>query len=448
MTYQEALEKERNEYIARTPKSKAAFEEARKYLAGGECRSIACFDPYPISYAYGEGCRIYDFDGNEYIDFLNNYTSLIHGHAHPAITKAISEAAAKGTICPATIPEQVELAKIICERMEHVELIRFCNSGTEATMFALRAARAFMKRDGVIKMLGCYHGTHDVVEFSVSPKITADTDLTRPIANEPGVPASAGETVYIARYNCLEDVDKILSEHASDIACILVEPFQGTTGMIPAKPGYLAGLRELADKYGVLLVIDEVQGFRLSKGGAQKKFGVRADVCSFGKIIGGGLSVGAFGGRKDIMSLYDNYANDFPLKQSGTFNGNRAAMAGGIAAMKLLDDAAFEKLESLGERLYRGMMDAIAERDMNMCVTKEGSLLNVHYTKEIPYDYEAAYADKTPVAALWYLTMLNGGIFPAPRGLFVISTVMTEKEVDKAIEVFAHSLDVIKPYMN
>lgn len=447
MTYQESLKKEREQYMAKTPKSKAAFEEARHYMAGGECRSIACFDPYPFTVEYGEGCRIHDLDGNVYIDFLNNYTSLIHGHAHPALTKAIAEAAAKGTACPAGIPEQVELAKIICSRMEHVDLVRFCNSGTEATMFAIRAARAYMKRDGVIKMLGGYHGTHDVVEFNVSPKIAPGVNLMQPIANEPGVPMASGETVYIARYNSLEDVENILKEHADDIACILVEPFLGTTGMIPAKPGYLQGLRDLADKYGVLLVIDEVQGFRLSTGGAQKKFGVRADLCSFGKIIGGGLAVGAFGGRADIMKLYDHYNNDFPLKQSGTFNGNRPTMAGGIAAMKLLDEAMFDKLEKMGERLQAGMEKAIAERDMNMSVTREGSLLNIHFVKEPPYDYETAYADKTPVSPLWYLAMVNGGIFPAPRGLFVISTVMTDAEIDKAIEVFAHSLDVIRPYL-
>lgn len=446
--YQEALAAARQEYVDRTKKSKAAFEEARLYMAGGECRSIACFDPYPFTVEYGEGCRIHDVDGNVYIDFLNNYTSLIHGHAHPALTKAISEAAAKGTACPAGIPEQVELAKIITSRMEHVDKIRFCNSGTEATMFAIRAARAYMKRDGVIKMLGGYHGTHDVVEFNVSPKIVDGMDLLKPIANEPGVPNASGETVYIARYNNLEDVENILKKNADKIACILVEPFLGTTGMIPAKPGYLQGLRDLADKYGILLVIDEVQGFRLSTGGAQKYFGVRADVCSFGKIIGGGLAVGAFGGRAEIMDLYDHYHNEFPLQQSGTFNGNRPTMAGGIAAMKLLDEAAFEKLDKLGERLQNGMEKAIAERNLNMSVTRTCSLLNIHFSKEAPYDYETAYADKKcPVAALWYLSMLNGGIFPAHRGLFVISTVMTEAEIDKCIEVFAHSLDVIAPYM-
>ena len=447
MTYQKAMSQARELYCSKTPKSKAAFDEAKKYLAGGECRSIACFDPYPFTVEYAEGCRLHDVDGNVYIDFLNNYTSLIHGHAHPELTKAIAEAAAKGTACPAGIPEQVELAKIICSRMEHVDLVRFCNSGTEATMFAVRAARAYKKRDGVIKMLGGYHGTHDIVEFSVSPKIESDTDLSKPIANEPGVPYSAGETVYIARYNSLEDVEGILREHAEDIACILVEPFLGTTGMIPAKPGYLQGLRDLADKYDVLLIIDEVQGFRLSTGGAQKKFGVRADLCSFGKIIGGGLAVGGFGGRADIMSLYDHYANEFPLKQSGTFNGNRPTMAGGIAAMKLLDEAALAKLEMLGERLQAGMEAAIEKHQVNMSVTREGSLLNIHFVKEAPYDYETAYADKTPASPLWYLTMLNGGIFPAPRGLFVISTVMTEAEIDKAIQVFDHSLDVIAPYL-
>ncbi len=448
MSYEEVLSQERKKYEERTVKSKAAFEDAKNYLAGGECRSIACFDPYPFTVEYAEGCRLHDLDGNVYIDFLNNYTSLIHGHAKPELTKAISDAAAKGTACPAGIPEQVELAKIITSRMEHVDTVRFCNSGTEATMFAIRAARAYKKRDGVIKMLGAYHGTHDVVEFSVSPKIEQETDLKKPIANEPGVPNKVGEIVYIARYNNLEDVENILKQHAKDIACILVEPFLGTTGMIPSKEGYLKGLRKLADEYDVLLIIDEVQGFRLSTGGAQKYYGVRADLCSFGKIIGGGLAVGAFGGTRKIMDLYDHYANDFPLQQSGTFNGNRPTMAGGIAAMKLLDEAEINRINGYGDRLRAGVRKAIEKHGVNMSITGEGSLSNIHFSKEAPYDYETAYADKRcPASPLWYLCMLNEGIFPAPRGLFVVSTAMTENEIDKAVDVFDKSLEKIKDFI-
>jgi len=442
-TYEIAVEN----YRKRTPKSGEAYEEACKVIAGGETRSIAYFYPYPFTMEKGHDCKIYDLDGNEYIDFISNYTSLIHGHAHPDITKAIAEAAAKGTASPVGIPEQVKLAKIICARVPGVDKVRFCNSGTEATMFAIRVAKAFKKRDGIIKMLGAYHGTHDIVEFSVDPKIDSDDsgEELKPIPDQPGVALSVGKDVYIAPFNNLQAVEDILQKHAKNIACIIVEPFLGT-GLIPAKPGYLQGLRAIADKYDVLLIIDEVQGLRLSTGGAQKKYNVTADISSFGKIIGGGLPVGAFGGREEIMCVFD-HNNPNLMSQSGTFNGNRPTMAAGIVAMNLLTAEKIAYLDELAKRLEDGFMAAIRAKNLPMSTTRDGSLLNIHLSREVPTCYATAYKGHNEVSKLWYLTMVNQGVFPAPRGMFVTSTAMSGKEIDETIAVFTESLDVIAPFL-
>jgi glutamate-1-semialdehyde 2,1-aminomutase len=314
-------------------------------------------------------------------------------------------------------------------------------------MFAIRTAKAYTGRLGVIKMLGGYHGTHDLVECSINPKLTPGQFGKKlgPLP-EPGISENAMKDVYVVPYNNLDAVEEILEEHAKEIACVIVEPFMGTTGMIPAKPGYLKGLRELCDKYDVVYIIDEVQGFRLSTGGAQKKFNVDADLTTFGKIIGGGLAVGAFGGCDRIMRVFD-HENEHPIQQSGTFNGNRATMAGGIASLKLLSQEKIDYIDFLGERLEKGFENEIGKRKLPISITREGSLLNIHISAEKPYDYETAFKSNKAINKLWYLEMLNRGIFPAPRGLFVISTVMTEEVIDRIIPTFAETLDVMAPFL-
>lgn len=446
MEFEKKYDKAVQEYKSKTPKSLDAYQEAEKYLAGGETRSISAINPYPISLKSAKGYQLIDFDDNEYIDFLSNYTSIIHGHAHPEITKAISEATAQGTISPAGILEQTALAKIMCERSPSVDKIRFCNSGTEATMFAIRVAKAYSGKDGIIKMLGAYHGTHDCVECSIDPGLDSPVEDNRILpVPEPGIPKSAMKDVYIAPYNDLNAVEDILKKYADKIACIIVEPFLGTTGMVAAKPGYLKGLRELADRYNVVYIIDEVQSFRLSTGGAQKKYNVLADLTSFGKFIGGGLPVGAFGGKNEIMDKF-NHSIENPLKQSGTFNGNRPTMAGGIVALQLLNEEKILHLELLAERLEAGMEKEVSKRKLPITICREGSLMNVHFTPEKPYDYISAYKHKKDILKLWHLEMMNGGIFSAPRGLFVISTVMDDVVIDRAIDVFANALDQISDY--
>ncbi|SMC63878.1 aspartate aminotransferase family protein [Papillibacter cinnamivorans] len=446
MNQEQFYEESIRQYAARTPKSKEAYALAREYLAGGETRSIAYHRPYPLTVRRAEGCRLYDVDGNEYVDFLGNYTSLIHGHAHPEITKRIVEAVSVGTACPAGIEDQVELGRILCERVPGIERIRFCNSGTEATMFAVRAARAFKRRDGIIKMEGGYHGTADFAEFSIAPPVDPKVKRTvfEPVPESFGIPVNAGRDLFIAPFNDLDEVENILKKHHPEIAGIIVEPVLGALGVIPPAPGYLEGLRRLADTYDVLLIFDEVQTLRVHYGGAQSKYGVTPDLTAVAKIIGGGLPVGGIGGKAEVMSVFDPLKKEH-LSQSGTFNGNRATMAAGIASMELLDRGAIDRLERLSERLEAGMVKAIADNAIPATVTRVGSLLNLHFTAEKPHDYQSVlnpHFDKLP---LYHLEMLRRGYFLAVRGTWALSTVMSEKEIDGAVAAFGEVMEEMRP---
>jgi glutamate-1-semialdehyde 2,1-aminomutase len=446
MTFQEFINATVADYKGRTQASQAAYGQARDVIGGGETRSVSYVNPYPLAIDTGSGAYIRDLDTNEYIDFISNYTSLIHGHANPAILSAIQAALTKVTAVPAGIAEQAELAGMLCARVPSVDNVRFCNSGTEATMFAVRAARAYTGKDGVIKMLGGYHGTTDIFEYSVSPSLKqCEVSSFAPIPESAGISVNAGKDLFVAPFNDPDSVEAILREHSNQISCIITEPFLGAGGVIPAKPGYLKALRDLADRYNVLLIVDEVQGLRLSEGGAQKKYGVNADLSAFGKVIGGGLPVGAFGGREDIMAVFDP-RKDGHLAQSGTFNGNRITMAAGVASLCLLDQQSIDRIDSYGEKLQEGMRKIIEKHHAPMVTTREGSLLNIHFLEEEPFDYVSSISDIDAFMYPFYLMMLNAGIFCAPRGLFVVSTVMTQKEIDKALDAFDDAVAAMSPY--
>lgn len=448
MNIEEFYQSEIELYKKRTVKSGEMYAKACNYIAGGETRSVSYYNPYPLTIASGKGCQIHDFDGNIYYDFINNYTSLIHGHANPAVIEAMIKAEEKGTAVPAGIEEQIQLAELLCERVPSVERVRFCNSGTEATLFAVRAAKAFTGKPGLVKVLGGYHGTTDMMEYNVSPVIdlnnTASAFIPKPDIK--GVSERIAEDMYIMNFNDLNSTEEILKKNADKIAAIIVEPFMGAGGLIPAKEGYLMGLRTLADKYGVLLIFDEVQALRLSEGGAQKRYGVTPDLSAFGKIIGGGLAVGGFGGRKEIMDLFNPVVPSH-LSQSGTFNGNRPTMAAGYTALKLYDQKACDRLEGLAVRLQAGIEEAFKNNGISGCVTRAGSLMNYHFSDIIPYDYITSLHDNKEMLKLVHLGLLKRGVFVAPRGTIALSTPMTEEIIDETIKVFDETLNEIKTYM-
>lgn len=439
---------QKEEYQQKTTLSKESFEHAKLFLGGGETRSVSYYEPYPLCIDYGFGCEIYDVDGNKYIDCINNYTSLIHGHANPIVTKALCDAAGQGTAVPAGINDQVDLAKLLCQRIPGIERVRFCNSGTEATLFAVRAAKAYSGKLGLIKALGGYHGTTDMMEYNVSPKIDFDNPETMlvPQPDIKGVSDKIAEDMYIVPFNDLQYLEKTMMENHTKIGAMIIEPFLGAGGLIPADLDYLVNVRKLCTQYNILLVFDEVQSLRLSTGGAQKKYGVTPDLTALGKMIGGGLAVGAFGGKKEIMDIFDPTKKDH-LSQSGTFNGNRASMAAGVAALNLYDEASCNRLESLAELLEQNIENSFKKHGIDGCVTRAGSLMNYHFIKEKPTNYLEGCLDNKDLLKTMHLELLNKGVFAAPRGTIALSTAMNESVIEYISNAFDTSLAAIKAHI-
>lgn len=435
-------------YEQKTKESRAYDMLARDYLPGGDTRSSCYYRPYPVCMVRGEECHLYDRDGNEYLDFLSNHTCIIHGHAHPRIIEAAREQMERGTIFGAPSEIQHAYARHLCERVPSMDTVRFCNSGTEATLFALRAARAFTGRDAILKMNGGYQGTHDVAEVNLHPDVDFD-DL--PTSNvTPGVPASTMNDVVIAPFNDLEATEILLKQHKDRLAAIIVEPILGAAGMISPRPDYLKGLRELTNQYDILLIFDEVISFRIHRGGMQALEGVTPDLTALGKMIGGGFPIGAFGGRNDIMHVFHP---DHPnaVLHGGSFNGNNVSMGAGLIALDLYDQPAVDRINGLGNRLRQGFEDAYKAAGIKMSISGQGSLLGVHWCPDAPQNARQAVLGKSgagELPRLLHLEMVNQGIHSAPGGLYIVSVPMAEPEIDKAVEAFASALNLLKPCVN
>lgn len=430
------------EFRRRTTKSAEAFEAARKVMPGGDTRTVAFHAPYPLTVAEGHGCLFVDVDGNEYIDVLNNYTSLIHGHGHPAITTAVTEQLPKGTNYATAVAAQTRLAEILTSRVASVDLVRFTNSGTEATMNAARAARAFTGRDLIVKMEGGYHGTYDDFEVSVHPDLAdaGSDDAPIPTIDARGVPANTVESVLVIPYNDIPAAERLFAERGDEIAAVILEPIMGAGGMIPARQDFLEALRALTIEHDALLIFDEVMTFRLETGGVQDHYRVRPDLTAFAKIIGGGFPVGAFGGRREVMQQFDP-AQPKPLWQSGTFNGNAITMIAGIAAMEHYPAAEVARINALGDKLRDGFNETLRLAEVDGVATGYGSFVGVHFAKEAPINYrDAARADQT-MKRLVHLGLLNQGIFCAPRLMFCTSTAMSGDTVDRIVASFGQVID-------
>lgn len=427
-------------YLASHPKSKGHFEEGRKYVPGGVTRITTFFAPYPMYMERGEGAYLFDCDGNRYIDFLGNYTALVHGHAHPAIVKAIAEQIPKGTIYGAASPLQYELAKLIQSRVPSVELLNFTSSGTEATMMAMRFARAVTGRNIIVKMDGGYHGSNDygLVNLNGAEK-----------AALPGVPPGVMDSMMVVPFNDLEAVEEMVEKRKDEIAAVMLEPLLGNGGGVMARPGYLQALRELTAKHDILLIFDEIVTLRLAVGGYQSLSGVIPDITTMGKVIGGGMGIGAFGGRKSLMDRFDP-ANPKLLYHTGTFYAQEISMAAGIASLQNLDQPAIHRINALGEKLRDGFNAAFAKHGIKGQAMGIGSLIMVHWTQEkinSVVDAQSALKAAGALPRLLHLEMVNHGIYSAPRGMFCISTPMTESDVEEAIRAFDVTLETLKPYI-
>ena len=395
------------EYLARTPRSAATFERATASLPGGSTRTTIYSAPYPPYMVRGEGIRTWDLDGNEYRDFLGNYTSLILGHAHPEVVAAVEAQVRRGSAFAAPTETEIELAEEIRARLPSIERIRFTNSGTEATMFALRAARAFTGRSLIAKFEGAYHGTHDTV-----------------LAWSPGVPAATSELVLELPWGDADGVERAIAGRERDLAAIIIEPVQGAGGVRAAEPAFLRFLRELTTRLGVLLIFDEVIAFRVGPNGAQGRLGgVRPDLTTLGKVIGGGYPSGAFGGREDVMAQFDA-RQPRTLVHGGTFNGNPVAAAAGLATLRHLTAERYAHLERLGNRLRSNIGAALARERLDATVGGIASIFQV-----FPGSSLVAPEGLTPQSAI-FLGLLLDGFHLAPRGMGALATPTTDADVD------------------
>lgn len=420
-------------------KSRQLFAEALKYIPGGVNSPVRAFravggQPFFVNHA--QGCRIQDVDGNSYIDYVGTWGPAILGHAHPVIINAVVQAAAHGTSFGIPNPFEVTMAQKICALVPSVKKVRMCNSGTEATMSAIRLARGFTGRDKIIKFEGCYHGHVD----SLLVKAGSGA-LTFGHPDSAGVPAAFTQHTLVLPYNDLGAVQQAFEAYPEQIAGIILEPVAGNSGLFAPRTGYLEGLRNLTQQYGAVLIFDEVMtGFRLASGGAQELYHITPDLSCFGKVIGGGLPVGAFGGRADIM---DRLAPLGPVYQAGTLSGNPLAMAAGLAALEELSKQdAYRVLENLGARLESGVRQAAKEAGIPVCFNRVGSMFCTYFT-DSPVDNlaDAMRSDRDRFARYFH-GMLAGGVYVAPSQFEAgfISTAHTPADIDRTVEMASAAL--------
>lgn len=435
-------DEERARYEAATPRSRALHQEATKYLPGGETRTSTYWAPYPITIARGEGCHVWDVDGTRRLDFFNNFTTLVLGHNHPAVTRALQQQLASGTSFFGATESQVKLARLLCERVPSLERVRFANSGTEATLNAVRAARAFTGRSKVAKCEGGYHGTHEALAVSISPVLSQAGRADRPanVPADPGLPQSVVDNVVVLPFNDVSAARRLITEHCGELAAVIVEPVLGNSGMIPATPEYLAMLREVTTQHGILLAFDEVVTLQVARGGAQEHYGVTPDITTLGKIIGGGMPVGAFGGRRDVMALYDQSNSGPHLGHAGTFNGHPLAMAAGLAVLEQLTPGAYRQLHRLGDELRRQVTALAGELEVPLQVTGLGSLFALHMTDRPVRSYRDSAAVDPEARGRVFLGLLNEGIFLSPRLLGCVSTAIGETELDQFVSALRRVL--------
>lgn len=416
-----------------TKKSKILFEKALGLMPGGVNSPVRAFKAVggsPLFIKSAKGSKIYDVDGNEYIDYVLSWGPMILGHCHPSVTKALKTAVDKGTSYGAPTPLEIELAQLVIKAYPSIEKIRMVNSGTEATMSAIRVARGFTGRDRVIKFEGCYHGHADGLLVKAGSGAT-----TFGVPDSPGVPKSYARNTITIPFNDIKRFRETVKKEWKSIACVILEPVVGNIGCVLPKPGFLEALRKETEKYGIVLIFDEVMtGFRVSYGGAQAYYGIKPDMTCLGKVIGGGLPVGAYGGRRDIMSMV---APEGPVYQAGTLSGNPLAMTAGIETLKMLSKKdTYEKLEKTMQYLEEGLKDAAQKAGIKTRLYRAGTMFCTYFTDKDVVDYKTAKTSDTEKFSKFFTSMLNSGINLAPSQFEAgfISTAHSNVDIERTIE--------------
>ena len=420
-------------------KSAAAFAEAKTLMPGGvnsPVRSYRNVDCNPPFIARAEGSHIYDIDGNEYIDYVGSWGPMVVGHAHPQVVKALQEAATRGTSYGAPTLIESELAKLVMQVYPKIEVIRMVNSGTEATMSALRLARGYTHRDKIVKFIGCYHGHSD------SLLVKAGSGLaTFGVPDSPGVPAGVAKETITVPYNDAEAITRVMDEMGDEIAAIIVEPVAGNMGLVLPKQGYLDTLRTLTEKHGALLIFDEVMcGFRASLGGAQAAYAIHPDITCLGKIIGGGLPVAAYGGRREIMQQVSPAG---PVYQAGTLSGNPLAMTAGLETLKIITadpepgEADYSRMLTIKtKKLVLGFLERAKAAGVKIQAHQAGSMFGIFFNEHEVYDYEDSAASDQEAFKVWFKAMLEQGIYLAPSQFetLFMSGAHTDADIDRTLQ--------------
>ena len=422
-------------------KSKQAFANALPLMPGGVNSPVRAFKSVgmdPVYMERGEGARIWDLDGNEFIDYVLSWGPMIHGHADPQVIKSVQDAAAKGTSFGAPHEMETKLAELVIDRVPSIEVVRMVNSGTEATMSALRLARGFTGRNKILKFEGCYHGHGDSLLIKAGSGVA-----TLGLPDSPGVPESVASNTLTVPYNDLESLKVAFEKFGDEIAAVILEPITGNMGVVLPEPGFLEGIRKVTEDHGSLLIFDEVMtGFRSSYHSAQGRVGVTPDLTCLGKVIGGGMPVGAYGGRRDIMERIAPAGN---IYQAGTLSGNPLAMTAGYETISQLTEESYEHFERIGKRLADGMSRAAKEFGVPHWVNHAGSMVGFFFTNEPVKDFKSASSSDLDLFNAYFKEMLHQGISLPPsqfEGMF-LSTKHTEADIDKTIEAARHAFKTI-----
>ncbi|CAH0119146.1 MULTISPECIES: glutamate-1-semialdehyde 2,1-aminomutase [unclassified Paenibacillus] len=419
-------------------RSKAAFAEAKRYIPGGVNSPVRAFKSVGLTPVYmdrGEGSHVYDIDGNRFIDYIASWGPLIMGHAHPEVVEAIQRTAAKGTSFGAPTELETLMAKLVCERVPSADIVRMVNSGTEATLSAIRLARGYTGRSKIVKFEGSYHGHSDSLLIKAGSGVA-----TLGLPDSPGVPESVAAQTITVPYNDIEAVKIAFERFGEEIACVIVEPIAGNMGVVPPLPGFLAGLRDITTRYGSLLIFDEVMtGFRVHIHCAQGLYGITPDLTCLGKVIGGGLPVGAYGGKREIM---EQIAPAGPIYQAGTLSGNPLAMVAGYTTLQLLQPDVYERLERLSARLQLGFERNARELGVPCTINRVGSMVCPFFTDIHVINYDTAKTSDLNRFRAYFAGMLDAGISLAPsqyEGMFV-SAAHSEEDIDATIEAHYYAL--------
>ena len=420
-------------------RSEELFNESKKFLPGGVDSPVRAYKPYPFFAEWAKGSKIVDVDGKSYIDYCLAYGPMVLGHANPDVIAEVVMQIKKGTSNGVPTENEIKLAKLVVKKVPCAEMVRFVNSGTEATMSAIRLARAATGRNKILKFEGAYHGAHDYV-------LVKSGSGAAGLPDSPGVPEETTKNTILVPFNDIDAIVKLIRNDGDSIAAIIIEPIMGNIGFIPPKEGYLEFLRKITSENGIILIFDEViTGFRIAEGGAQEHFGITPDLVTFGKILGGGFPIGALSGKTELMEML---APSGSVYQAGTFNGNPISITAGLATLKQLDNSFYSKMNSKGNSLRTAIKDIIADNDLNYHVAGLSSMFQIYLTDREVWNYEDAKTADTEKFLAYFHTLLNKGVFipPSQFECCFISLMHSNEDIEQTLDIIDNGMKTIKKF--